>query len=152
MLHGTTEEGMIARIEFAEFSLCGQGKVVDRHCLLFKQNGDLDGSYVRGNSLHDSFSSLVVVQESGNLPIVYNVGFKSRSHGIYLETGGEMGNTIENNLIASTEPSWYVLELPTSFLLKHPFNVLKGNRAAGSAAYGIQFLLPDKAEGMAADL
>lgn len=62
MLHGSADEGMIARIEYAEFALCGQGKVVDRHCLMFKQNGNLDGSYVRGNSLHDSLSSLIVLQ------------------------------------------------------------------------------------------
>lgn len=92
-----------------------------------------------------------MLQSSSGLAITNNVGFRSQSHGIFLETGSEMGNLVENNLIASTMASSYVLEQPTSFLLKNPNNIVRGNRAAGSQAYGIQYLLPERAEGIDGD-
>lgn len=39
-------------------------------------------------------------------------------------------------------------ELPSTYLIRHPSNVFRGNRAAGSEAYGIQFLLEDSTGGM----
>lgn len=44
--------------------------------------------------------------------------------------------------------SWYYSELPNVYLIRHPSNVFRWNRAAGSEAYGVYYMLDDSTKGL----
>jgi hypothetical protein len=148
LMHGTADDGLVSRIEFIEMAFCGQGPVVGRHCIYYQQNGDLQDSYLRGNSFHDALSSLIVLQSVRNLAVSWNVGYRSLGHSFHMQDGTETSNTIEYNLMMGTMTSWYMTELPATYLIRHPSNIFRWNRAAGSDAYGVSYMLDDSTQGL----
>ena len=82
LMHGTADDGLQTRIEYAEITLCGQGTVVGRYCVYYQQNGDLRDCYLRGNSFHDAYMNFVTVQAGSNLEISWNVGHLGQGQGL----------------------------------------------------------------------
>lgn len=122
--------------------------MVGRYCIFYQQNGDLRDCYLRGNSFHDSYSGFIVLQASSNLAISWNVGHLSQGHNFEMTDGTETGHTIEYNLMMGATRSWYITELPTTFMIRNPSNVFRWNRAAGSESYGVQYMLEDFTDGL----
>jgi hypothetical protein len=68
--------------------------------------------------------------------------YKTMGHTIYFENAVETKNLIEGNLIVDTRRSWSLLntdQTPASIWISHPDNIIRGNHAAGSEAYGIWY-------------
>jgi hypothetical protein len=61
MFHGSDLEGTRARISYAEFTKTGQQTIVGRYPIHFHLCGDMRGSFVKGNAVHNSFARLVTV-------------------------------------------------------------------------------------------
>lgn len=57
-------------------------------------NGDMGGSYVKNNAVHDAFARVVAVHAVSYLLIDGNVGYRVKSHNIFLEDGIETYNVI----------------------------------------------------------
>ena len=62
-------------------------------------NGEMFDSYVKGNSIHDSFARCVTIHGTHFLRVINNVGFNFKGHGIFMEDGIETNNVISENLI-----------------------------------------------------
>ena len=141
MMFGSNNDGLVSRIEYVEFSNCGQQKTL-KSCISFNRNSDLSKSIVRGNSIHNSHARAVALKSSSYLTIEDNVAYQITGHGIFLETGLETNNVIRNNLIISTLKVNTLFEsdvYPASFYITHPTNTLEDNRAAGSDGHGIYY-------------
>ena len=62
MIHGSELSGTRARISYAEFTNTGQQTIVGRYPIHFHLCGEMQGSFVRGNSVHNSIARLVTVR------------------------------------------------------------------------------------------
>ena len=58
MLHGASTS---ARIRHAEFRKTGQPKIIGRYPIHFHLVGDVSGSIVEGNAVHDSFARVLTI-------------------------------------------------------------------------------------------
>jgi hypothetical protein len=71
-------------------------------------------------------------------------------HAIFLETGLEKNNVIENNLVMTVERSTSLLNSdmsPSAFWMSNPDNILRGNHAAGALNSGFLLDFPWRPEG-----
>ena len=71
--------------------------------------------------------------------LVNNVAYDIMGHSIFIEDAVETNNLIEGNLVIATKQSFSLLssdQWPASFWITHPDNIMRGNHAAGSAAFG----------------
>ena len=100
-MYGTAEKGLVSKIQFVEFSDCGQQQTL-KGCLHFSHNSNLKKSVISGNSIHHSFARAITLKASSRLVIHNNVAYHTAGHGIFLETGSEEFNVIENYLVIST--------------------------------------------------
>jgi hypothetical protein len=151
LLHGNAEQGLEARIENIEVSECGQPKIIGRHCIYFQMNGDMkDSGYVKSNSVHDSYSHMLVLQAVQGLTVSNNLLFNAKGHGLYLQEGSEINHNITNNLVMGIFQSWYTLDSCSAFWITNPMNVFQFNRAAGSEYMGIVFNFQDALSGLSA--
>ena len=94
MIHGQSNMGAIGRISYSEFTNGGQPKIKGRYPIHYHLNGDVDGSYVRGNSIHDNYGRCVTIHGVSNLLVEKNVCFNTFGHAIFLEDGIETNNII----------------------------------------------------------
>ena len=94
MIHGMSNSNTVARIEYAEFAYCGQPIILGRYPIHFHMNGDVTGSYARGNSVHDSFARVCTIHGVSNLLVEWNVGYLAAGHNIFVEDGIETNNII----------------------------------------------------------
>lgn len=51
-------------------------------------------SYIRGNSIHDSFARVITLFNVEQLLVEKNVGYLSAGHNIFLQDGSEINNVI----------------------------------------------------------
>ncbi len=65
-------------------------------------NGDVKGSYAKGNAVHQGFARVVAAHAVKYLLIEGNVGWRVKSHNIFLEDGVETYIVIKNNLMISS--------------------------------------------------
>ena len=65
-------------------------------------NGDVKGSYAKGNAVHEAFARVVAVHAVKYMLIEENVGWRVKSHNIFLEDGIETNIVIKNNLMISS--------------------------------------------------
>ena len=61
-------------------------------------NGNVEYSYVKSNSIHDSYARCVTIHGVHYLTIDNNVCYNARGHNYFLEDGVETNNIIKNNL------------------------------------------------------
>lgn len=61
MLTGKAANGLVGKISYAEFTRCGQPKIVGRYCTHFHMAGEVPDSYIRGISVHHSFARVLTI-------------------------------------------------------------------------------------------
>ena len=138
------------RMENVEMMNCGQGSRLGRYCIHFHMHGDASKSYLRGNSVHHSFHRAVAVHGTHRLLIDNNVAYDIEGHAYFVEDGIEMENVFKDNiglLVKKAHSSLNTDTTPAVFWITNPHNTFVGNVAAGSAAYGFWFDLPDSPTG-----
>ena len=104
--------------------------------------GDVSDSYIRGNSIHNTYNRAVTIHGVHYLRILYNVAFMTMGHTIFIEDAAETKNLIQGNLIIRVHSSWSLLntdQTPACFWITHPDNIFKDNHAVGSDRYGYWF-------------
>jgi len=74
-----------------------------RYSIHFNRNEEMEGSYFRGNSIHDTNFRCVVLTGTHNLTIQRNVGYNHKGHCISLTDGSEINNIITDNLIIQSK-------------------------------------------------
>ena len=73
-----------------------------RYPIHFHMVGDVSGSIVEGNAVHDSFARVLTIHATHYLHVKNNVGYNCAGHNIFLEDGIETNNIIEENLMIGT--------------------------------------------------
>ena len=142
MLHGKVEKSVLGRIEYAEFQYVGQAFQVGRYPLHFHMIGDVSNSYIRGNSIHNTYNRAVTIHGVHYLRIIRNVAFMTKGHTFFIEDAVETKNIIQENLAIRVHASWSLLNTdttPACFWITHPDNIFKGNHAVGADRYGYWF-------------
>ncbi|KAL4508252.1 hypothetical protein ABPG72_003556 [Tetrahymena utriculariae] len=150
MLHGSQAS---AQIRFAEFRHTGQPAIIGRYPIHFHMVGDVSGSIVEGNAVHDSFARVLTIHATYYLHVKNNVGFNCAGHNIFLEDGIETNNVIEQNLILGTKQVWSMLQsdiTAASYWITNPLNYVFNNRAAGGDFYGFWYEIKEHPDGPSA--
>jgi hypothetical protein len=112
--------------------------------------GNVHNSYVRGNSVHQSFNRAVTIHGSNFLRVEKNVVYNAMGHNIFIEDAVERHNQIHDNLVMMTKRSMSLLntdQTPASFWITNPDNDFTGNHAAGSDRYSYWFDLQEHGMG-----
>jgi len=73
-------------------------------------NGGVDESFVRGNSIHDSYARCIALRGVHNLKVQNNVCHNISGHAIFLEGGFATNNIIEDNLVTTVKSNWVMLQ------------------------------------------
>jgi hypothetical protein len=97
------------KIENIELTNVGQAFKLGRYPIHFHLSGNVNGSYIKNNAIHNSFNRGLTVHGVNNLVLYNNVIYKEMGHGIFIEDGVETGNLIERNLVIDTRESWSLL-------------------------------------------
>jgi hypothetical protein len=97
------------KIENIELTDVGQAFKLGRYPIHFHLSGNVNGSYIKNNAIHNSFNRGLTVHGVNNLVLYNNVIYKEMGHGIFIEDGVETGNLIERNLVIDTRESWSLL-------------------------------------------
>lgn len=150
--HVMIMEGSTARIEGVELARMGQRKALRRYPVHFHMDGDAPGSYLKRTTIHDSFNRCVVVHGTHGLVVRDNVCFDHAGHGFFFEDGIETDNVLVGNLGFGTRKVEDGLlpsdDIPATFWITNPDNVVRGNVAAGSDGFGFWYALPRHPTGL----
>lgn len=87
MLAGRERKGLVGKISYAEFTKCGQPKIVGRYCTHFHMVGDVPKSYVRGIAVHHSVARVLTIHGTHFLLAEKIVGYHVEGHNIFVEDG-----------------------------------------------------------------
>jgi hypothetical protein len=118
--------------------------------------GAVHYSYVRNNSIHNSFNRAVTIHGVHYLKVQSNVAYDILGHTFFIEDGIETKNRIEGNLAVLTRKAESLLDTdntPASFWvtfyyynathlpckITNPDNIVVNNVAAGSFMYGFWY-------------
>jgi cell migration-inducing and hyaluronan-binding protein len=151
--------GSTTRIEHVELFRMGQAGELARYPVHWHEAGDANGSYVRGASIHHSFSRCVTIHGTDNVRVEDNVGYETFGHCFFLEDGAEQGNVFDHNLgLGTRRPDEAQALLPSddshpgpgTFWITNPNNTFVNNVAAGSEGVGFWFALPEHPTGPSA--
>jgi hypothetical protein len=85
--HTIAVHGGTMRIENAEVRHCGQSFNLGRYCVHYHEAETQTASYVRANSIHDSFQRAVVAHATHQLVIADNLAYHVRGHTYFIEDG-----------------------------------------------------------------
>ena len=130
---------LTARISYTEFNTVGQAFRVGRYPIHFHINGNVTGSYVRGNAVHQSFNRACTIHAVNNLLVEHNVVFNIKGLSFFVEDGIEEDNILQYNLAVFTRQSNSLLNpdiQPGSFWIVNPNNIIQHNAVAGSTHFG----------------
>ncbi len=142
MLASPGDESVIGRIENCEFFDVGQAFKLGRYPIHFHMIGTVTKSYIKNNSIHQTYNRATTLHGVHYLTVTGNVAYKAMGHTIFIEDAIETNNLIENNLVVDTRASNSLLntdQTPACFWITHPNNIFRGNHCAGSARYGFWF-------------
>jgi hypothetical protein len=92
----------------------------------------------------------VAIHGTHRVRVLHNVAFNVMGHTFFVEDGGETENVFEGNLGIWTRKSHSLLNTdttPATFWITNPDNVVVGNVAAGSEAYGFWYRMRAHPEG-----
>jgi len=104
--------------------------------------GTVHNSYVKGNSISNTYNRAVTFHGVHYLRVTENVAYNTMGHVFFIEDAIETKNYIEKNLAIKTKASFSLLitdQTPASFWITNPDNIFRGNHAAGSDRYGFWF-------------
>ena len=130
---------LTARISYTEFNTVGQAFRVGRYPIHFHINGNVTGSYVRGNAIHQSFNRACTIHAVNHLLVEHNVVFNIKGLSFFVEDGIEEDNILQYNLAVFTRQSNSLLNpdiQPGSFWIVNPNNIIQHNAVAGSTHFG----------------
>ena len=116
-------------------------------------NGDVSDSYVKGNSVHDSFARILTLHGVKFLRATENVGYRVKGHNFFVEDGIETHNLIEKNLVISSLESWNMMQTDisvASYWITNPTNNVRFNHAAGGDFYGFWYEIKTHPDGPSA--
>lgn len=121
------------------------------------------GQYFSNSSVHHSFNRAITIHGTWGTLVDNNVAYDHIGHGIFLEDGSEINNTISNNLVLLTkraksrdaalldtdfEPAnTFQNAAPSSFWITNANNTFSGNIVAGSEGTAYWFAFPTKPTG-----
>ena len=105
MVSSPGHETSVGRIEFVEFRNVGQDFMIGRHPINFHNLGTTHNSYVRGNSIWQSYNRGIAIEGVHNLRINDNVLYDIVGHAVFLKDGVETRNKIKENLVVSVKRS-----------------------------------------------
>lgn len=84
---GSEAGGLQGRISYAEFSQCGQPKILGRYCIHYHMAGAQPKSFVRGVAVHDSYARFIAIHKTDFILFEKNVGCSIFGHNVFLEEG-----------------------------------------------------------------
>jgi plastocyanin len=156
--HTIAVHGGNLRVENTEVRNCGQARNLGRYCLHFHKAGfqpggpDLDwkGSYLIGNSIHDSFQRATTIHGTTHAVVTDNVAYRVHGHNYFVEDGDEEYVRLERNLAVETMISPFSLFSDcqaASFWTATPKNFWRDNVAANSHGHGFWYELDAGAAG-----
>jgi hypothetical protein len=135
----------IYRMENAEIRHCGQAFGFGRYCTHSHRAGNMEGSYVKANSIHHSFQRAVTTHDTDNWEVRDNVAYDITGHAYFVEDGSEKYNTISGNLGILIKQSSALLKSdmkPAVFWTSSPTNFWYDNVGVHSTHFGFWFELP----------
>lgn len=143
-VHTISFLGGIYRLENTEVRFCGQAFVFGKYCTHSHMAGNMEGSYVKANSIHNSFQRAVTTHDTNHWEVRDNVAYDVMGHAYFVEDGSEQYNSITGNLGVLIHASSALLMSdlrPAIFWTATPHNMWRDNVAAHSAARGFWFEL-----------
>ena len=137
MIHAPVKSaGMVtAHFNHIEVRHAGQAFRIGRYPIHFHVSGDVDGSYVKGCSIHHSFNRAVTMHGINNLVVERNVFYNAKGNAFFMEDGIEIGNVIQYNLgifVTSSTSTLNVDVTPASYWVTNANNTVRHNVAAGN--------------------
>ena len=151
MAHSRGHDSSVLRLSHIEFRNVGQGYRMGRFPINFNMpQSSVRSSYVRGCSIHHSFNRALGLGGVSDLLVEDNVAFHILGHAFVTETGIEERNIFKRNLAVMTlqQSGLYETDMePAGFYIRNPQNVLEGNVAVGSDAYGFFLQIPKSVDG-----
>ena len=124
-----------AHFNHVEIRHAGQAFRIGRYPIHFHISGDVDGSYVKGCSIHHSFNRAVTMHGINNLLVERNVFYNAKGNAFFMEDGIEIGNVIQYNLgifVTSSTSTLNVDVTPASYWVTNANNTVRHNVAAGN--------------------
>ena len=132
----------IYHMENAEIRRCGQAFNFGRYCTHSHMAGDMEGSYVKANSVHHSYQRTTTTHDTDNWEVRDNVTFDIQGHAFFVEDGSEKLNYITGNLGVKIRRSSALLKSdlkPAAFWTATPYNYWRDNVGCHSAMLGFWF-------------
>jgi cell surface hyaluronidase len=143
ILRNPTGAGPRGELSWVQFRSLGKEGVLGKYPIHFHQLGNAAGSFVRNCSVHASVNRAIALHTTQNVDVSDNVAFDVMGHTYYFEDEPTQSCTMERNLGLGTRVSAFpVLPSdgePSTFWLHSPNNIVRGNHAAGSQAFGFWF-------------
>ena len=152
MIHAPKKSaGMVtAHFNHVEVRHAGQAFRIGRYPIHFHVSGDVDGSYVKGCSIHHSFNRAVTMHGINNLVVERNVFYNARGNAFFMEDGIEVGNVIRYNLgifVISSTSTLNVDVTPASYWITNANNTVSHNVAAGGSHFGFWYQMFEHPDG-----
>jgi hypothetical protein len=91
-LHSNGDDSLTARLGYIECTNMGQAFKLGRYAIHFHMIGNVHNSYVKGNSVHQSFNRAVTIHGSNFLRVEKNVVYDAMGHNIFIEDAVERHN------------------------------------------------------------
>lgn len=141
--HVMIRDGGVGRIEYAEVTLMGQRSEFGRYPLHFHNSSSQPNSYLRGNSIHDTFQRCIVVHSTHNLRVQNNFAYRGKGHCYFIEDGNEEQNVFERNLGVNALVGDLLTSdnAPAMFWITNPMNHFYQNVAVGGK-FGFWYSMP----------
>ncbi|CAK89031.1 unnamed protein product (macronuclear) [Paramecium tetraurelia] len=134
-INGRQSEGTIVKISNVEIANGGQTNLVGRYPIHFFNNEEMDQSLIEGNSIHDSYSRCIVLNNVKYLRVINNVCFNIIGNAIHLTSVADIHNRIESNLVISIKSNQYVDNSCSFFNFQTYINQLQDIDRQSSAFY-----------------
>jgi hypothetical protein len=152
MIHAPRKSAGMVKAQFnhVEVRHAGQAFRIGRYPIHFHVSGDVDGSYVKGCSIHHSFNRAVTMHGINNLVVERNVFYNARGNAFFMEDGIETGNIIQYNLgifVISSTSTLNVDVTPASYWVTNANNTVRHNVAAGGSHFGFWYQMFEHPDG-----
>lgn len=154
MIHSKGDETSVGRIAYMELRDVGQAFRLGRYPLHFHMIGTVYKSYVKGNSIYQTYNRAVTTHGVFYFTVKDNVAYKTMGHTFFIEDAVETQNLYDHNLSIDTRASNSLLntdQTPGAFWITHPDNYIRNNAIAGSDAYGYWYDMMETATGPSFD-
>ena len=141
----------IYHMENAEIRRCGQAFNFGKYCTHSHMAGNMEGSYVKANSIHHSYQRSTTTHDTDNWEVRDNVAYEIQGHAYFVEDGSEKLNYLTGNLGVKIRRSSALLKSdmkPAVFWTATPYNYWRDNVACHSALLGFWFELVGEEEGL----